>query len=158
MATKPGRPTKYNHKLALKICERLSVGESLRSICRDPKMPVRQTIITWLLDEDKKEFLDQYNTARELGHSELFEQLLEIADDGTNDYMERESKDGSTYEVVNSEVVQRSKLRVDTRKWYLSKLAPKIYGDKMDITSGGEKFDKAPVEVTVKIEQALDDI
>lgn len=145
MATKPGRPTKYNHKLALKICERLSVGESLRSICRDPKMPVRQTIITWLLDEDKKEFLDQYNTARELGHSELFEQLLEIADDGTNDYMERESKDGSTYEVVNSEVVQRSKLRVDTRKWYLSKLAPKIYGDKLQL--GGDK--ENPIELNV---------
>lgn len=133
---KRGRPTIYSNKLADKICVRLAQGESLLSICKDDGMPHTSTVYQWVLDND--EFSDKYDTARIMQANHMFDELLEIADDGTNDYMEREAKDGSTYEIVNSEVVQRSKLRVDTRKWYLSKLAPKIYGDKLDVTSNNK--------------------
>ena len=57
---------------------------------------------------------------------------LDIADDGSNDWVERKNADGSTTEVVNGEHIQRSRVRIDARKWLLSKLAPKKYGDKLE--------------------------
>lgn len=132
-----GRPTKYTTALATKICERISGGESLRGICKDEDMPSATTVFNWLLDKRHKDFLEQYETARNIQAELMFEELLEIADDGSNDYMERETKDGDTYEVLNTEHVQRSRLRVDTRKWFLSKVLPKKFGDK--ITHAGDQ-------------------
>jgi hypothetical protein len=57
----------------------------------------------------------------------MFEELLEIADDGSNDWTIRTNKSGDEYEVANTEVVQRSRLRIDVRKWYLSKVLPKKF-------------------------------
>ena len=125
-----GRPTDYNADLVAKICERISEGESVRSIVRDDDMPAMATFFRWL--HEKPEFKEQYATAKELGAEALFADILSIADDGTNDYVEKMSQEG---EVVgyqtNGEAIQRSRLRVDTRKWYLSKVLPKVYGDKV---------------------------
>ncbi len=68
----------------------------------------------------------------------LFDEALGIADDGTNDWMERLDKDGQAAGwQLNGEHVQRSRLRVDTRKWAAGKLAPKKYGDKLQHTGDG---------------------
>lgn len=101
-------------------------------------MPHISTVMAWVLDISKKEFSEQYELACNTRAENMFEELLEIADDGTNDWMERENKDGSTYYSLNGEVVGRSRLRVDTRKWFLSKIMPKKFGDKIDMTSGGK--------------------
>ena len=142
----PHRPTIFTKKLALKICNRIANGESLRKICKDTNMPARKTVYLWLLDERKSDFLHQYNTSMNVRTEELFDELNEIADDGSNDYMTREGRDGETIEVLNSEHVQRSRLRIDTRKWYLSKVMPKKFGDKIDMTSGGEKLQQFTTE------------
>ena len=55
-----GRPTIFSIKLGDKICQRLSEGETLREICKDKKMPSQSTVYYWLLDEDKKKFLELY--------------------------------------------------------------------------------------------------
>lgn len=133
-----GRPTEYTVDLGTDICNRIAEGESVRSIVQDDKMPSSSTIFRWLLDESKKEFWEQYEKARNIQAELMFEELLDIADDGSNDYYERENKDGSTYETVDSEHIQRSRLRVDTRKWYLSKVLPKKFGEKLDLTTGGK--------------------
>ena len=65
----------------------------------------------------------------------MFEELLDIADDGANDWLK--NKNGL---MLNKEVVLRSRLRVDTRKWYLSKVLPKKFGEKLDLTSLGDKI------------------
>jgi hypothetical protein len=134
------RPSSYTKELAEKICLRICEGESLKQICKDKDMPSRSTVHKWLLEDDKKEFSDKYEFSCNVRTENMFDELQEIADDSTNDYMEKESDDGSTYEVLNSENIQRSRLRVDVRKWYLSKVLPKKYGDKIDHTSGGEKI------------------
>jgi hypothetical protein len=134
-----GRPTKYTNKLADEICT-LRETMSLLQLCKRDDMPVRSTIYLWLADEDKKDFSDKYAKAADTFSEKLFDELLDIADDGTNDYMEKERDDGSSFEVVNTEHIARSRLRVDTRKWYLSKVLPKKYGDKLDLTSDGEKL------------------
>lgn len=133
-----GRPTKYNKKLANKICQRICNGESLKRICEDDDMPTRRLVHYWLLEEDKKDFLHNYETAVNIRAENMFDELTEIADDGSNDYMERENQNGEVYEVTNTENIQRSRLRTDVRKWYLSKIMPKKFGDKLDMTSNGE--------------------
>lgn len=143
MAHAGGRPSKYTTKLGNDICQRLAEGESLRSICRDEDMPVTSTVHLWVLEN--KQFSEQYESARLMQAHHMFEELLDIADDGTNDWTTKENKEGTEYEVVNHEVVARSRLRVDTRKWFLSKVAPKIYGDKLQL--GGDKDN--PIEINV---------
>jgi hypothetical protein len=142
MAT--GRPSKFSNRLAEKICKRLAEGESVRTIIKDEDMPSASTIFRWLLDETKKPFWEQYEKARNIQAELMFEELLEIADDGRNDYEERQREAGDAYVVLNSEHVQRSRLRVDVRKWYLSKVLPKKFGDKaaLELTSkdGAELF------------------
>lgn len=119
------RPTKYTKKMGLEICERLASGESMRSICRDDAMPDKTTVMRWLLSESPiyKGFHTQYAQARQIQYEFLADEIFDVADDGRNDYMERED---SEYPVFNGEAVGRSRLRVDTRKWFLSKVLPKF--------------------------------
>jgi hypothetical protein len=129
---KIGRPTTFNKGVVDIVCERLAAGETLRGICRDDNMPHEATFRTWLLD-DKNGVYTQYATARDIGLDVMADQLLDIADDSSNDTFQTE--DGT--ERTNQEVIARSRLRVDTRKWYLSKLAPKRYGEKQAVELSG---------------------
>jgi len=94
------------------------------------------TVFKWL--REKPEFSQQYARAKEESADALFEELLEIADDGTNDWMERQNAEGENIGwQLNGEHVQRSRLRLDTRKWALSKLKPKKYGDRIHTEHSG---------------------
>lgn len=97
-------------------------------------MPARSTVQSWLAKHE--EFSDQYARACQIRQEELFDEIFEIADDGSNDWMDRQVGD-QTVEVVNQEAIQRSKLRIDTRKWALSKMNPKKYGEKLDLNHEG---------------------
>ena len=132
------RPTDYTEELSTEICRKIALGESLRKICKSEDMPNRSTVHLWLLDKEKKEFSDQYEIACNVRAENMFDELNEIADDGSNDFMEKTLDSGETVEQLRPEHIQRSRLRVDTRKWYLSKVLPKKYGDKMDVTSDGK--------------------
>jgi len=120
-----GRPSVFSEALADAICEALADGRSLRSICLDDGMPSQTTIFRWLADERYSVFREQYTRAREAQADALFDECLDIADDGANDYM----ADGE----YNGDAVARSRLRIDTRKWMAGKLRPKKYGDKQEI-------------------------
>lgn len=121
----PGRPLTYTAEVGSVICKRLADGQTLRQICRDEGMPPESTVRGWVVD-DVQGFAAQYARARDLGLDAVADELFEIADDGSNDRMVDE--EGNV--TVDHDVLGRSKLRVDTRKWYLSKLAPKRYGDR----------------------------
>lgn len=139
-----GRPSDFTHELAAKICERLQDGRTLREICRDEDMPDERTVRGWAAS-DREGFYPQYARAREIGYQSMADELLEIADDGKNDWMERQGEDGHSTYVLNGEHVQRSRLRSDTRKWLLSKALPKIYGDRIVNEHGG--IDGKPIEI-----------
>lgn len=135
-----GRPSTYSAEMVATICRRITEGESLRAICRDDDMPAISAVCVWLTQH--AEFAEQYARAREAQADHLAEEILEISDNGTNDWMERQSeaekgKGVNNGWVLNGEHVQRSRLRVDARKWYASKVAPKKYGDKLDVEHGG---------------------
>ncbi|MCK5316302.1 MAG: hypothetical protein KAJ55_00230 [Anaerolineales bacterium] len=108
-----GRPTVYTEELATNICHRLADGESLRKICEDPKMPNASTVHLWVL-QDREEFSKQYTDARMAQALYWADELVEISD-------QKETE----------EIHQRSRLRVDTRKWALSKVLPKVFGEKI---------------------------
>lgn len=117
-----GRPTTYTPATAELIAARLADGETLSSICRTPGMPTRQTVHMWRMRMPA--FDDLYRRAREIGMESMGDDALMIADDDTLDVL----PDGSP----NSANVQRSRLMVDTRKFLMAKLAPKVYGDKVE--------------------------
>jgi hypothetical protein len=125
----------YTPELAAEVCRRISEGESLRSVCRDESMPSTSTVMKWA--RQMPEFAQQYAKAREALLEHWAEEITEIADDGSNDWMERRKQEGEEPAgwVANGEHINRSRLRVDTRKWLLSKLAPRKYGDRMDLTN-----------------------
>lgn len=124
-----GRPSIFTEELATEICLRMASGQSLREVCRDDAMPAKSTVLKWVLQ--KKDFADQYALARELLMEHWADEIMDIADDGANDWYERQNKNGETVTVPNSEHINRSRLRVDTRKWLMSKLAPNRYGDRL---------------------------
>lgn len=140
---KMGRPPMFTQEIADIICNRLADGESLRRICKDENMPSKTTVFKWLADERYVNFADQYARAREAQAESLVEECLDIADDSSNDYVEKENADGSKSVVVDKEHIARSKLRVDTRKWWAARLAPKKYGDRLSTEVTGK--DGAPL-------------
>lgn len=126
----------YTDELADNICEMLATTSiGLRHIC-DKYNVSHSAVRSWIADKDHP-MSDKYTRAKELQLEYLAEETLDIADDGSNDLMTI-VKGEESYEVENKEVTNRSKLRVDTRKWLLSKLAPKKYGDKLDLNHGGQ--------------------
>lgn len=135
---KMGRPSIYTQDLADRICAQLSAGLSMRTVCKADDMPDMVTVFRWL--RTKEEFCKQYEKAKAEAADALVEEMLDIADDGTNDWMEIHDKDGECagYK-VNGEHVQRSRLRVDTRKWIAAKLKPKKYGERVDVDHGIQK-------------------
>lgn len=133
----PGRPTKYTEQLGSKICSKLACGDSLRRISQEPGMPSTVTMFSWLRKHD--EFLNQYTIAKQECADVYAEEIIDIADDGTNDWMERLDKDGNPAGwMVNKEHIARSRLRVESRKWLMVKLKPKKYGEKTHTEHSGQ--------------------
>lgn len=131
-----GRPEVYTEEIAAEVCNRLAQGESLRSICRDESLPGRTTITKWII-EDKNGFASQYARAKDIGLDEMADEIFDIADDSRNDWVKKIGKNGAPYVALNDEAISRARLRVDARKWYLSKLAPKRYGEKLQTEHTG---------------------
>ena len=118
-----GRPCEYTDEKADTICKRLATGESLRSICRSDDMPDRNTVMRWM--DARPAFAAKYARAKEIGLDEKADEMRE--------------------EIINEPDVQRARLLLDYGKWYLSKLAPKKYGDKIEHTGP----DGGPLQVNL---------
>lgn len=123
-----------------KIIQRMLNGKSLKSILdSDKSLPSRPIVYEWLNSANSKydeEFLNNYTQATQDRADYLVEEIISIADDQENDVYE----DDEGNEQTNHNVINRSRLRVDARKWVAGKMKPKKYGDKLDLTSKGEKI------------------
>ena len=139
---KRGRPSGYTQEIGDSICDRLANGESLRYICSGDGMPSQSMVFRWLASNEM--FREQYTRAREAQADVLADETLAIADDGRNDWMERHGKDDAGWQ-FNGEAVARSRLRVEARKWFASKLLPKKYGDRTTLAGDAEN----PLAVTL---------
>jgi hypothetical protein len=120
-----GRPSSYSDELAAEICRQLAEGASLRAICEAPEMPHRDTVRTWLLNNEA--FRDAYTVAREAQAEHFADQIIEIVDTEPD--------------------ANRARVRMDARKWVAGKLAPKKYGER--VTNEHTGAGGGPIQVTI---------
>lgn len=127
-----GRPSSYSEKTGGEICARLSEGESLRAICLSEGMPHVVTVLRWLADQRYAAFRIQYEEARAAGLEHKADEILEIAD--------------AAVAAGDSAAVAKQRLQIDARKWVLSKLVPKKYGDSAVLNIGNKDGEALKVE------------
>ena len=128
---------KDRSEVMAEICRRLAEGESLNAICRTPGMPTEGAVRAWVRD-DADDFAEPYRQARELGYEVWADQIITLSDDAEGDYIEvGKNGDGTSILKFCPENVQRSRLRVDSRKWLLAKALPKVFGDKVAVEATG---------------------
>lgn len=109
----------------------LAEGKSLRKICETTEGAPTPGLVRMAIIEDHLGLSAQYTKARDIGLDCMADDVLSISDDAKQDtYLD---ENGNTR--TDHEIVARSKLRFDARRWYLSKLAPKRYGDRLDVTN-----------------------
>ena len=149
-----GRPTDYTPELADLVCARLAEGESMRSIGRDESMPCTTSLFKWL--REIPEFAQQYAKAKEESADAMAEDSLDIADNQLEQPLIVDGLplqiDGKVVMVKDAVSVNHAKLRIDTRKWYASKLKPKKYGDRVVQEQVGEGGGPVRTETTWKVE------
>ncbi|MGD0465907.1 MAG: hypothetical protein ABSA84_04360 [Gammaproteobacteria bacterium] len=128
--SKKGRPTDYTPVIANEICATIaSSSKGIGRLCKDnPNWPNQDTIFTWL--KTYSDFSEQYARAKIVQVEVLIDEIIEIADDPSQDNL----TNGQSQTICNNASINRARLRIDTRKWIASKLAPKIYGNKIDNT------------------------
>lgn len=129
---KPGRPSSYTQEIADEICERIAGGETLSSVCRDERMPMRRTIYDWIVSNET--FSAHIARARELGADAIADDTLRIADTPVDAYIEKAGKDG--VEITKKDAIEHRRLQVDTRLKLLAKWCPKKYGEKVGVEIG----------------------
>lgn len=134
---KGGRPSILSEDLIDTICRRMvDERKSATAICEDMGIPA-STFFTWT---QESWVFEKYARARDMLADAWFDECIEIADDGRNDWVEKRNAEGEvTGWTLNGEHVQRSKLRADTRRWMVSKMAPKRYGERAThVHEGGD--------------------
>lgn len=143
-----GRPLStvkpFSQAVADTICERLSNGESLISICGDKGFPSRPTIIEWTKRDP--EFGLQYARAREHQAEYFVDELTLIADDGRNDFMMKARERGDDFIDVNREHLERSKTRIATRQWVIERILSNKYGPKPQVVVNNQQNNVVSVD------------
>ncbi len=153
-----GRPTKYNREIAGEICDLLAEGRTLISICASDSMPTARAVYRWKRHEEfGKEFSLMLAGAREDQAWHLFEETLQIADDAPSKaYGEPGTGEAGAR-------VQAERERISTRKFFISKVLPKIFGDKMQTEISGPdggaiQTEAKTIDITPELQTELDKI
>lgn len=153
----PFRPTLFTKELAATICRRLASGESLMAICREQGMPEDQTVHDWVLT-NREGFSQDYARARSIQFERWAEEIMSIAD--TPEIGEKTVEKATGIEVHRGDMIEARRLKVDARKWLLSKLASKKFGDRMALEHSGSiditTLDDATLNL--RIERKLHDL
>ena len=135
----------FSQEKADAICARLAEGESLNAICKDDDMPAESTVRMWALD-DVCGFAAKYARAREIGYEAHADKIIDLADQ-CRIGVKRTTKVTGEVESVEGDMVERSRLQIDARKWMLAKMLPKKYGDKIEHDhKGGISLSLSPAE------------
>lgn len=130
---------KFTQAIGQQICDEIATGLTISQVCNDPDMPAQRTVYHWLagrgLTEAEKEWFREEFEAAQLCRADVYiEQCMDIADDISDDWTQVETKQGNVLDRLNTEAIQRSKLRIETRQWAASRLNPEKYGLKQTLT------------------------
>lgn len=135
------------------IFESIENGNSLRKSLISVGISSR-TFYQWI-DEDEEK-VKQYARATEERAEALLDEMLDIVDNTSQDYVDVDMGEGEPSEILatkkpNYELIQRSRLRYDARKWLISKLNPKKYGDKQILSNDEDNpISTAPIINIIK--------
>ncbi len=131
-----GRPTTYTEEMGARICEAISVSkQGLRKTLEDdPALPSIGTVLSWR--SDIASFSALYARAKQKQIEHMAEDIIDLSNDDTLDPADK-------------------RIRVDTLKWLLSKLIPKTYGDKLDLTTGGEAMTVPAHQIDARVSSIL---
>jgi len=135
----------FNDALFDAILSRIASGESMNKICSEPEMPTRKSFYEWVANDDA--LRDRYAYAMSVRADFLFDELIDIADTPREGVKTKIDDTGKTEE-TRGDMIEHRRLQVDARKWYLSKLAPKKYGDKVNLEHTGADGGAVKVEVS----------
>jgi hypothetical protein len=124
----------YTQELEDLILGELRSGRTLTDVCRDPDMPHIRSVHNWLA-ADRDGFAARYKQAREIGCETMADHMIDIPDDRSGDWIVRTNKDGTTEAILDPERVSRARLRFEARRWRLSKMLPRTYGDRLDLNA-----------------------
>ena len=137
---------KYDRQVAsAQICEELKLGRSLDSSCKMDGMPSVGAFLEWVNKDDPAGIAADYAHAREIGYALLADEIVQLSDkthewvtvqklDPNGDPMYDEKGEPLLKQMLmplNSDVIAHKRVQIDTRKWMLSKMLPKVYGDKI---------------------------
>jgi len=143
------------NKIFEHICIEIESGRSLRSILKqDENMPSSSTFFIWLTEDELKS--KRYELATNLRTDALFDEIVEIAYNTEEGETTKVNSKGEI-ETTTGDMLGHRRLKIDALKWSLSKLNPKKYGEKTDITSNGEKIQSAPTTIQVEITKPNED-
>jgi hypothetical protein len=161
-AIRRGAPTKYNTDIAKRVCE-LVAGTTLtlHQIARELGLGYGGVILAWA--HRHEDFGQQYARAREHQMQLRADELLEIADDTSNDWMDVETESGRVVRMLDHEHVKRSEVRIRTRMWLMARYAPKVFGERLTLTDAdggslsnlGNRSDEERYEGAVKLMERI---
>lgn len=155
-----GGPRKYDRvTVSEHVCSQLKLGRSLDDICRDAGMPDAGTFMEWVVADSPAGIARDYAHAREIGYALLAEEIIKLSDkthewvtiqDLDDDGKPRFNTDGTpvlkqVLMPLSADVIAHKRVQIDTRKWMLSKMLPKVYGDK--VTQEHTGADGGPIAI-----------
>lgn len=121
---------KLTEEIALELLNRLARGETLKQITKDLHMPSYQQVMKWVKSDP--DFQEAYLSAQEFRMNVFADEILEIADDSVGDIRLGFDKNGNVIPEVNVEAIQRSKLRIETRKYLMERYAKGTFAAQKD--------------------------
>ena len=139
ISRRTGKATYYSELLADRILERVAAGEDLRKICREDTFPPAHIVLSWFLYPDEIErpgFAAKFEKATTIGLHLMATEIVSIADDSGKDKVVK-YVNGKKVEVVDTEHITRDRLRIDTRKFILSRKLRKEFGDEVKVQHSG---------------------
>jgi hypothetical protein len=143
-----GRPSKYSEVIAESICDEIAIGRSLLQICLDGDYPSERSVYRWL--ETNEDFRQKYARAREFQAEHYASEIISLADTPVEARKVVIKPDGGE-EITIGDAVDRTRLQIDARKWYASKLAPKKYGEKLQTEVSGPDGGAIPMSLEIDL-------
>lgn len=145
-SVKPRRPTVLTNRLRASMLANISSGMSVRKMCENRKFPTREMFYKWLREDDS--FVNEYEIAVQSRADAIAEEILEIADDDSNDYKINELSEDDKLKIDQIKLA-RDKVKIDARKWIAAKMAPKKYGNNIKVDSDNKHDHSGSISVEI---------
>jgi hypothetical protein len=131
-----GRPTTYTEELGKRICHEIAGSDQgLRKLLAEhDDFPTLQTVLQWT--RNNAQFADHFAQAKRQQIEAMAEDIVDLSNDDSIDPNDK-------------------RIRIDTRKWLLSKLIPRTYGDKLDVTSDGQALQVPTHQIDARVQSII---